>query len=121
MTPDEIIKEAEEILTSSRPLRHHNYILDGKNPVPCHNLFEWAAWLENANRTVARTETTNGIVSTVFLGINCNWSDTGKPILFETMVFDGLFDGDYQRYSTWEEAEEGHTRKVKYVTELDEL
>jgi len=116
MTDEELIKKAEEIM--SRPiLWSGTYILDGHTPVPCYNLGQWARWFKNADRHVGHTQTTNGEVSTVFLGIDHSFGGV-IPILFETMVFGGLFDGDQERYSTWEEAEEGHKRKVKYVTEL---
>lgn len=52
-------------------------------------------------------------VSTVFLGINLNIRGNGPPILFETMVFSP--DGkslDYQRCSTWAQAEAQHARMV---------
>lgn len=67
----------------------------------------------DANRHVALDEVAPGItVSTVFLGLDHNWTDHGPPILFETMVFDD-YDRPYQqRYSTWEEAEIGHRAKV---------
>lgn len=120
MTDDNLIKQAEDIMRrASRPSWEHKYILDGKTPVPCPNVLKWARWFETANRHVAKTQTNNGEVSTVFLGINHNWLPNGPPILFETMVFGGIFDKDCERYSTWEEAEEGHKRKVKYVTELE--
>jgi hypothetical protein len=47
------------------------------------------------------------MVSTVFLGIDHNFGN-GPPLLFETMVFGGEYDGYCKRYSTWEEAEGGH-------------
>lgn len=51
-------------------------------------------------------------VSTVWLGVDHSFSFSNKPILFETMVL----GADYQdRYSTWEEAEEGHKKAVQWV------
>ncbi len=117
---DDLIKQAEKILREAGKLKFpFKYILNGKIPVPCNNIFVWARWFETANRDVAKTQTSNGLVSTVFLGIDHNFGLGDRPILFETMVFGGIFDGDCQRYSTWEEAEEGHNQKVKYVTELE--
>jgi hypothetical protein len=66
---------------------------------------------------VAQDQVGTAWVSTVWLGINHNWSD-GPPIIFETMIFgdyfiDGeLVDTDCARYSTEEEAIEGHKRTV---------
>lgn len=54
-------------------------------------------------------------ISTVFLGLNHQYGE-GKPLLFETMVF-GLNDGDdmQDRYSTWNEAVDGHLRTIGLV------
>jgi hypothetical protein len=52
------------------------------------------------------------VVSTVFLGIDHGFGD--DPILFETMVFGGEYDGIQKRYSTWDEAVEGHY-KICYL------
>lgn len=58
------------------------------------------------------------IVSTVFLVIDHNFfnSDNVPPILFETLVIGGVLDGEGERYSTWDEAKEGHLKWVELVT-----
>jgi len=50
-------------------------------------------------------------VSTIFLGIDHNFGG-GKPLVFETMIFGGKHDLYQERYSTYEEAIEGHKRAV---------
>jgi hypothetical protein len=95
------------------------YRLNGKIPVPCYDTLEWATAFEYKNRRIALTEFENGDrVSTVFLGINHNYSNKGAPILFETMIFGGEHDGYQERYCTWEEAEEGHKRAVELYFEV---
>jgi hypothetical protein len=85
------------------------YALRGRVPVPCRQWFDWAEWFERANRTVGWTHVTETVdVSTIFLGLDCNYLAHGPPILFETMVFGGPLNGLQWRYSTWSEAEEGH-------------
>ena len=64
-----------------------------------------------ADRVVAKDQCGNAKVSTVFLGVDYDFTGK-KPLLFETMVFGGPYDGEEQRYSTWEEAEEGHKKVV---------
>ena len=87
-----------------------NYKLDGKEPVLCEDIIEWAKWYQDCDRIVARDKK-NGIrVSTVFLGIDHNCEETGEPVLFETMIFGGEHDEYQDRYSTWEEAEAGHEK-----------
>ena len=87
------------------------FILDGKKTIPCDNLFQWGRWFDKADRVVAKDQCGNAKVSTVFLGVDYDFTGK-KPLLFETMVFGGPYDGEEQRYSTWEEAEEGHKKVV---------
>jgi len=45
----------------------------------------------------------------------------GPPLLFETMIFNGPDDGEYQeRCSTWEEAEAMHERAVHVAQQSDD-
>jgi hypothetical protein len=100
----------------------HKWILRDRIAFPCEDVFEWARWLETADRRVARTDVDAEVsVSTVFLGIDHNFFGDGEPLLFETMVFGeekvGMLLGraySYRedlaqyRYSTWADAEQGH-------------
>jgi hypothetical protein len=93
------------------------YILDGHEPVPCDDLLTWGRWFQTAERRVAKTQVGLYRVSTVFLGLDHRMGDAGRPLLFETMVFDAGKDGDeadfgFDRYATWAEAEAGHARAV---------
>lgn len=56
-------------------------------------------------------------VSTVFTFINHNFFGSGPPLVFETMVFGGndMIDRRCERYSTWEEAEQGHQEMLALV------
>lgn len=99
------------------------FILDGHKAIVCEDPMTWAKSFEDADSRVAKTDMgklfkTNRfepvMVSTVFLGLNHRWDD-GPPLIFETMIFGGEFDQEQWRYSTWEEAEEGHKRAVKKV------
>lgn len=93
------------------------FILDESgNPVPAKSLAEWGEWFETAGekRVVDRTETLNGRVSTVFLGLDHSYGE-GPPLLYETMVFDGPIHEETERYSTRQQAEAGHLAMVKRV------
>lgn len=98
------------------------YILDGKTPIPC-DLIEWGKWMETADRTVKKTDIGEARVSTVFLGLDYSFGFEGEwlPILFETLVFGGIMDGQMARYCSWEEAEEGHDRMVERVKQKNGL
>lgn len=91
-----------------------NYILDGHVPVPCDDFLKWAEWLGTADRHVAKDLVARAVISTVFLGLDHNFSG-GPPLLFETMIFGGKHDGYQDRYSTWDEAVAGHNRAVEMV------
>jgi hypothetical protein len=97
-------------------VRTLQYILDETGePVPCPDLFKWAAFLGDiARRTVAKTVLADGTrVSTIFLGTDHQFGD-GPPLLFETMIFHGdPGTGDEcWRYPTRAEALEGHAAAV---------
>lgn len=92
------------------------YILDEeRNPVPAKDTIEWAQWFQKHERHVALAEISNVRVSTVFLGIDHGWFQEGPPVLFETMIFGGQYNGDQWRYSTWAEAVKGHETAVELV------
>lgn len=95
------------------------YILDEhKNVValPHNAILQWGQWFENReNRRVARNETGDTSVSTVFLGVDHGFSEGGPPIVFETMVFGGPMDQHTVRYSTWEAAQRGHVETCRKV------
>lgn len=95
-------------------MRGH-YVLVDKKPV-LTDLMVWAKSMENyEKRKVALNELCGIDISTVFLGLDHNFSGIGPPLLFETIIFGGKCDGFCERYSTWEEAEEGHRRAVEMV------
>lgn len=101
---------------------HHGcYLLDeNKNPIPC-TIAEWGTFLEDRhNRKVAFSELGDIHISTVFLGLDHScWE--GRPIVFETMIFDKSGDDIWRdiymdRYSTWDEALDGHQKAIEWVT-----
>lgn len=64
-----------------------------------------------SNARVGLTTVGEARVSTVFLAVDSQWGD-GPPVLFETMIFGGPYDGHQWRYASWEAAEAGHHRVV---------
>lgn len=119
---------------------HGRYILDGKIPVPCDDLLEWARWIEeDGNRIVRQEDVGPYWVSTVFLGLDHSWNDNEPPRLFETMIFRDAneqdrndsrelgFSGNLRHISvddapmfrapTWEMALENHAEAVAWVKE----
>lgn len=68
-------------------------------------------------RIVAQTNIDVARVSTIWLGIDHRFMQSGPPILFETMIFGYEFelDGYQHRYTTEEEARTGHDVIVAQV------
>lgn len=58
-------------------------------------------------------EVCNVRVSTVLLGFDHNFSQEGRPLIFETMIFGGPHDQYQERYATLAEAVEGHKKACK--------
>lgn len=113
-----------------------HYILaeDGKTPVVAP-LMVWARWFGTMNRVIAQHMAGEHItVSTIFLGIDHNFGDSGPPILWETMAFDNrkrveLLDGRVsplgesiaqRRYRSHDEALAGHTELLRELRKREE-
>lgn len=105
------------------------YILDKKkNPVPVYDIAEWAKWFETSHKEKIVDQDTlpdGTFISTVFLGIDHQFGDSGSPILFETLVVNKKWEwkndnpdpetGQGQlmwRYHTWAEAKKGHMKAI---------
>ena len=92
-----------------------HYILTKDKKIKQVSLMTWAKWFEGEDRIVKREVVGKFTISTVFLGIDHNFSDKGKKLLFETMVF-GDEEQYQERYSTYQEALEGHEKiSKKYI------
>lgn len=75
-------------------------------------------WFETADRRVAETFLADNAIriSTVFMGLDHRFFGNGPPLLFETMIFGGEHADLMQRYSTWDQAEQGHINAVAIAT-----
>jgi hypothetical protein len=103
------------------------YILDEDGlPHREPDLLAWAHWFEacGRQRIVAQDEVFPGVtVSTVFLGIDHNWSGKGPAILWESMVFapNGYpLADEQQRYSSLADARAGHVVLIRHVRAIGE-
>lgn len=93
------------------------YILDAKGePIPETDLLKWGKWLETGNRRVADETVGNVRVSTVFLGLDMNFSGDGDPVLWETMTFGvGIEQQQNRCGGSREQAEAMHAEMVAKV------
>jgi hypothetical protein len=87
---------------------HQYYVLDKNNNIKPVSAARWAFTFEHHRRVVARETVGGVIISTVFLGLDHSFNMGGPPMVFETMVFDADDSLICQRYSSWNEAVEGH-------------
>ena len=98
------------------------YILDEDGEaVPVIDVIEWARWLDGNPDRMQVDDTWLGKVrvSTVFFGLNRQWGE-GPPLLFETMVFGGLYDLRQWRWTTRIQAQAGHDRIVAAIRDGQE-
>ena len=95
------------------------YILDEHgHPQLEPDLMKWAEWFEHTDRHLRKDKLPGDIfVSTVFLGIDYNFGWKGPPLLWETMIFGGQHDQYVERYTSREDALEGHQRALMLVSE----
>lgn len=94
------------------------YILVKQKAVPCHDLVEWGMWMQERVKHVGDITTKRGIrISTVFLGLDHQYGE-GEPLLFETMIFGNNVGDMMCRYSTFNQAREGHRRAIKLVRRM---
>lgn len=92
------------------------YLNEDKTYRPAE-LMEWAEQLETMNRQVAFEEILGKKVSTVWLGLDHGFLGD-RPLVFETMVFsedESWTDIYMDRYTTWDEALEGHQNAIEWV------
>jgi hypothetical protein len=91
------------------------------------DMMAWAQQHEDYDcRTVAQHWVRGWMVSTVWLGIDHNFTRQGPPVIFETMVFPpgdeagghGVTSDEYcERYSTEEAAQAGHDRALAWIVD----
>jgi len=93
-----------------------HYILENMKIVPV-DLMTWALWFEDSDndRQIGNSFIHGSRVSTVFLGLDYDFSRKGPTILFETIVFGGEFDQEMWRYSTLLQAKMNHQRIMNLV------
>lgn len=91
------------------------YDLDEK-PTSLH---EWAKLLADDRKIVQQDKLDDGtFVSTVWLGADHNFTNTGPPLIYETMIFpsmENLLDEYCERYPTRADAVAGHKRVMDAI------
>ena len=101
------------------------YILDANGePQRCDDIDTWGRWHEAAWKdrsiVVAHDKDESGentiLISTVFLGLDHAFG-SGPPILWETLVFGGLLDGEMNRYASRDAAFRGHQEMCARVSD----
>jgi hypothetical protein len=102
------------------------YILTTDNEPVAVSVTEAAQWMEdNPKRKqigfdILLDENDKNIsVSTVFLGLDHSWNNKGL-LLWETMIFGGEHDQYQERYSSYEDALEGHQRAIDLINQNKE-
>ena len=94
------------------------YILDENNKPIRSTIVDCGKWLEeNPERKAVKQEHIDDVyISTVFLGLDHAWN-SDIPVLWETMIFGGEHDQYMDRYTSIEDALEGHQTALNLVKE----
>lgn len=103
--------------------RTHFFVLDEHGDViAVDDALVWGWWFEHSlpQRVVAKDRVGDVEVSTVFLGLDHNYRADGPPVLWESLIFGGPFDGRQDRYTSRSAALEGHRRFVELVQRGDD-
>lgn len=93
------------------------YKLDENNkPVQANDVHDYLKWSDGnpLAKPVAQEHIDTIYVSTVFLGLDHGWNGE-TPILWETMIFGGEHDQYQERYTSYEDALEGHKVALNLV------
>ena len=96
------------------------YKLINKVAVPIHTIDEYHEVFDfknQDNRTVQTDIANDFFIQTTFTGVDCNKSQFGVAMVFETLISHTYSDLDYiaKTYATWEKAEAGHTKCLSRV------
>lgn len=75
---------------------------------------EWQETAHGPQKRVAETKVGDAWISTVWLGLDYSFG-SGVPLIFETMVFGGEYDGRLLRWATEDSAIRGHEAVVEMV------
>lgn len=92
------------------------YILDENNKPVKSTIVDYSEWIhKNPERKAVKQEHIDDVfISTVFLGLDHAW-DSDVPLLWETMIFGGEHDQYMDRYTSYEDALEGHQTALNLV------
>lgn len=91
------------------------YILKRGRPVKAKSIKHYHYWSLNSKYKAVKQEHIGDIfISTVFLGLDHAWQ-SDIPVLWETMIFGGEHDQYQDRYTSYEDALEGHQTALNLV------
>jgi hypothetical protein len=95
------------------------YVLDEQgNPKKIDDVLKWAHVFQSTDRQIALDRFDDVTVSTIFIGID--YLNNVVPLLFETMIFGGEYDGYQIRSPTKKDALIGHKKALDKIRTLYE-
>ena len=97
------------------------YTLDKDNKPVKSTIIQYGEWLEvNPERKAVKQDYIDDVfISTVFLGLDHKpWFSDDIPVLWETMIFNGEHDQYQERYTSYEDALEGHQIALNLINKL---
>lgn len=101
------------------------YILDDNfNVINCPDIFVFSSFFNDFSKRRIETSVISDEcrLSTVFLGIDCNFDIKNPPLVFESLWFGGIHSDNQRRYSTYIDAVKGHREMlIDYLKEIQTL
>jgi hypothetical protein len=98
------------------------YILRGHEVIEEPDYQKWSEWFESDYKDVeliAESRLGGTTVSTRFLALSMTLAQDAPPMVFETTVKGGWLDNQRERFSTLQEATDGHESWVRRVKEIE--
>jgi len=106
-------------MINNKELYTNWYILKNKIPVKCNDLNELSTFNSSTEKIIKKSYIEDCELSTVFLGLDHNFSNSGKPVLFETIFFYKTIASDsillLYRYCHYHTALNNHNRLWKII------
>lgn len=94
------------------------FVLDRQNKVQLAADFDdWMSWVrKNHDRMeVALTVYPHCHIRTMFLGVEATGEDRVPPVVFETVIIGGQYDGRAVPAAEWEQAKHNHVRISEFL------
>jgi hypothetical protein len=118
---EDMKEDAKKYVTYGHPSYTGEYDKDTK-PIPFNKFLELRQDPSYARVGLTKLRTPKGetiTVSTVWVGVDYSGVQGAPPLIFESLIMGGKGEGRMDRYTTLQQAQEGHSNLLQWVREMD--